>query len=272
MEKYKEKAKEIEILWNESKLRCNRQFPDWDGLSDNKCAMQKDKNTIAIIGDSHAGHLFSGLAEQTRENEGIAVFPISCGAPLIDIKTGTKAPKAGCMRDQANILHKQAFDYIFKHPEIKTVVLAHNPHCSAKDAIDTQNPNEKNPLKVIENGMKRTFKRLSDAGKKVVVVLDNPKTPKKPSGCIRSGINEDKCKFNKSEYIGFKPIQNYNNLAKMIAKDYKNISFVDLSNILCDKDFCYISKNGKVLYRDNNHLNYNGSALVSYEIMKVIRQ
>ena len=66
---------------DEDNKRCLKEIPDWNRLSvgDNmtKCRLQLPSggNTIAVIGDSHAGHLYPGLVAQTREKEGIALFP-----------------------------------------------------------------------------------------------------------------------------------------------------------------------------------------------------
>jgi len=60
-------------------------FPQWDMT---KCRFQRssEKNTIAIIGDSHAGHLYPGLITQTNDDEGFAVFPAACAIPLIGLQ------------------------------------------------------------------------------------------------------------------------------------------------------------------------------------------
>ena len=179
------------------------------------------------------------------------------------------------IRKNAYKLHKNAYDYIINSPHIKTVVLAHSPTCSYYDAIDRRNPHEKNSLKVLENGARRTFEILSKANKKILFVLDNPLLPHDPKYFISRPFRIT----DKEKYTSF-PISNhknneiyreFNNLIITVSKDYPNVSTIDLSDILCDDKRCYAIKNNKLLYRDNNHLNYNSSLYVAPYIIEKIR-
>nr|WP_314218038.1 acyltransferase [uncultured Campylobacter sp.] len=48
---------------HDSAQNCKKYFPDWSKIIDHECMMQKPfGNKIAIIGDSHANHLYLGIA------------------------------------------------------------------------------------------------------------------------------------------------------------------------------------------------------------------
>ena len=141
---------------SQSALQCDALFPDWPQKELMPCRLQRPagENTIAIVGDSHASQLYVGLSENTAKHDGIALFAISGAAPFIDVTTGFRILPE--VRDIAYLAHRRAFDYIVSRPEIKVVVMAHYPVVSYQDAIDRQNPGEKDYRKVLENGMRRT--------------------------------------------------------------------------------------------------------------------
>jgi hypothetical protein len=62
--------------------------------------------------------------------------------------------------------------------------------------------------------------------------------------------------------------QIYESAINNIKKKYGNIEIIELERYLCDKDFCSMKKNGRLLYRDNNHLNINGSRYIGEKISK----
>ena len=263
----------LDKIKKQSSLKCNNIFQLWNNRKGIGCRFQKEegKNTIALIGDSHAGHLFAGLTQVTQEDEGVIVFSASCAAPFIDMMTGTRSDYN--VRKYNWQAHREAYSYIFKHPEIKTVVLGHSPICSFNDVIDRQNPEEKDPRRMMENGIRRTFNALREADKKVLVVLDNPRLPFEPRSCVarpfikpRSGI------YNRRVHDNDKPHTVYNEQISRISEDYPNVSVIDLSSKLCDSKNCYAVKNGKLLYQDVGHLNNDGSLYVAPFIMQKIRE
>ena len=265
-----EKSK-ISKLVEESQKKCKAVFPEWEKKT-NPCYFQnkEGRNTIALVGDSHVGHLFPGLIQVTKEGEGIVVFPASCATPFIDIISATKNNP----RRQNNWqLHREAYKYIFEHPEIKTVVLGHHPQCSFYDVIDRQNPKEKDRNRIMENGMRRTFDILKEKGKKVLVVLDNPSLNFEPQSCIaRPFVKPARGVFRKDIHSKEKSVTSYNERIINISKEYPNISIIDLSEYLCDSKNCYAVKNKKLLYKDRNHFNYDGSLYVAPAIMEKIRE
>ena len=257
-------------------LQCDAIFPDWPHKDVLTCWLQRPvgENTLAVVGDSHAGHLYAGLIEEAGENEGIAVFPVGGAAPFIDVTTATRLLPE--IRDTAYLTHKRTYDYIVSRPEIKAVVLAHYPPASYQDAIDRQNPGEKNYLKVLENGMRRTFDMLEKAGKKVFVVLDNPQLPYAPRQCMSPFFSRmtggNICSYDRSYYDENKAFANYRNLVLAVSKDYPCVSVVDLSELFCDSERCYIVRDGKMFYQDTNHLNFTGSMYVAPYLMQIIRK
>jgi peptidoglycan/LPS O-acetylase OafA/YrhL len=270
-------ADEAKVLVHsaETKKNCEKQFPDWTSITDSPCLFQKEfNNSIAIIGDSHAEQLFAGVSALLKPSEGVAVFPASCAAPYIDVATAQRDINAQRVRKGAYKLINRAYDYIVDDPKIKVVILAHSPNCSYLDAVDMKNLGNGDYKKVLADGMRRTFSTLTQANKKVIVLLDNPPLPYDPAACVerpfRLTKKNDYCSFSREKFDNDQVLIEYSSLVKTVTKEFKNIRVLDLSTKLCDENRCYLSKNGSLLYLDRSHLNDNGSKYVAPYLIDTI--
>ena len=267
------------LLLAEAVENCNYYFPNWIKTAGggNPCRMQrKERNTIAIIGDSHAGHLYSGMSEQVVGSGGVAVFDGSCAAPFLDTASAVSQPNVRKIRENNYKLINSAYDYIINDKSIKTVILAHSPSCSYAEIRDMSNLNQRDKDIILMNGVRRTLDKLSKADKKVLILFDTPSLPYDPKKCIPrpfrlSSKSENNCLFprqvfdSQPEYLWYKSIVN------LVLKDYPQTITYDLSNPLCDSESCYLAKNGKLLYSDSNHLNFEGSSYIAPHILNVLK-
>ena len=55
-----------------------------------------------------------------------------------------------------------------------------------------------------------------------------------------------------------------------ILNDYPSVKVFDSAEYLCDEKKCYGMLNGKILYRDQDHLSFAGGKLLSKELIKLI--
>lgn len=276
LETKSEVARAIEKNTAISLANCATRFPDWNKMTDNPCLIQDGSITSSVIGDSHAAHLFAGLSTYSTAEHGLAVFPASCAAPFYDTSTAQKDKAAAKVRANAYRLINEAYDYVANDNSVVNVLLAHNPRCSYEDAVDIQNPDEPDFRKVLESGMRRSFKILSDAKKNVLVVLDGPTLPFDPSACVQRPFRitekNDHCSFQRTIFDQDTVNSAYNEIVQRVAKDFINVQIIDLSSQLCDSDRCYAAKGGKVLYNDRNHLSMYGSQFIAPYIMKSLLQ
>jgi peptidoglycan/LPS O-acetylase OafA/YrhL len=272
LETKNEAARAIEENLEISKANCATRFPNWAKMTDSPCRIQDGSVTNAVIGDSHAGHLFAGLSTYSTAEQGLAVFPASCAAPFYDTSTAQKDKSATRVRENAYRLINEAYDYVLKDSTVVNVLLAHSPRCSYDDAVDLQNPSEKDFTKALESSMRRSFKMLSDAKKNVVVVLDNPSLPFDPTACVarpfRITEKTNGCSFPRQKYDQDRAFSYYSEIVRRVVIDFPNVRVIDLSSQLCDSEKCYVEKGGKVLYSDTNHLSIYGSQYVAPYILK----
>jgi peptidoglycan/LPS O-acetylase OafA/YrhL len=259
----------VKAFLADSKRNCDAYFPDWTAITDNPCHLQKKSgNEIALIGDSHAGQLFVGLSE-LEADKGVALFPASCAAPFIDVSTAQKNAEKLKVRKNAYSLINRAYDYVLNDKDIRVVILAHTPLCSFDDAIDLQNPQNRDYKSVLADGMRRTLLLLSKAGKKVIIVYDNPYLPFEPSLCLErrfrsaQGDKEDKCSFPQETSVFPAVLNAYRAITESVIKDFDNVKTVDLFRVLCDGSRCHPLKDGRLLYQDKGHLSDDGSRFVA---------
>jgi hypothetical protein len=79
------------------------------------------------------------------------------------------------------------------------------------------------------------------------------------------------CKISLETYL--KRASEYRNIVYSLAKNYKNVVVLDPINVFCDEKYCYAMKNGKLLYRDDDHLSLDGTfELAKFLIDKIVSE
>ena len=273
--------------------RCLDVISDWKKLSENlditQCRFQRPmgKNTIAIIGDSHGGHLYAGLTAQTKEKEGVVVFPAACAIPLIGLHSSASPDDIKTWHTHVYTEHllSEGFNYILSHDNIKKVVLAHRPGCSFEDVVDKYKPENHDFERILRDGFARTYDALTKAGKEIYVVLDNPFRPGdllkcKSSVVIRPvgipvSLSKKKfevCTAKQSDLVERRAVDNWGKVSKEMANGYNNINFINLEQFFCKNGTCsMLDSKDNLLYRDEGHLNIKGSIYVAPFIMDILR-
>jgi hypothetical protein len=115
--------------------------------------------------------------------------------------------------------------------------------------------------------MNDTFDRLLEHHKKIIFVLDTPELGFEPQSCVTSRpVTLTKqtrkiCAVSRREHES--RFSKYNELMYKIARKYPQITFLNLTDKFCDEEWCYANKNGKYLYRENDHLSDEGSIFIA---------
>jgi len=274
--------------------RCLKEIPDWNRLSEAKdffyCKFQRasGKNNIAIIGDSHAGHLYDGLTVHAREDEGIALFAVAGGVPLIGIHSvvSPQALKGSPNRVYTDHLQSEAWDYILTHKNITKVVLSHRPSVYWHIVTDLRNPGNHDFNSILHEGFLRTYDALSKAGKEIYVVLDNPNFKhdnylKCKASVVRRPYplpafllskNTKVCSMRSADRTDKTASDNWNRISRELAVGHNNIHFIDMAQPFCKHGLCsMLDDRGNILYRDTDHLNIKGAMYASPFIFNELR-
>ena len=205
----------------------------WDGAI--RCFQSKKNQPIdiAIIGDSHAEHLFIGLAEAIPSKN--IVYYTRPTLPII-----------------GNAEFNHIFDYVLSNPDIKTIIL---------DAYWSNRKNETPKNISLFDGLIKTIHNFHEHHKKVIIVDDVPVFSFHPKQCkftrplsFKNNCEEDKNYFDK-KYQAYAP-------AIELLKKNNNVAVINTVALFCGDKNCTMEKDGKLLYRDDQHLNIEGSRYI----------
>ena len=272
-------------FWDDNE-RCLKEIPDWNRMGAGRvCRFQRapGQNTIAVIGDSHANHLYPGLVTRTIGHEGVASFPAGCAIPLMGLHS--RLTEKGL--DYTEKALSEGFSYILSHRNISKVLLAHRPGCSWHDVVDTHNPDNHDFDSIIHDGFVRTYEALSRAGKVVYVVMDNPayavgSWEKCKASVVRrpaeipaflSVKNKNACSVKRSDLVERQYVDYWNRVAHETSAGYSNIHFIELEDVFCPNGICsMLDRKGNLLYEDRHHLNVRGSIFAAPFIFNQLRK
>lgn len=194
---------------------------------------------LVLLGDSHAEHLFLGLAEALPQLN--VAFYVKGALPVL------AAPE---------------FQTIFKHvlstARIRSVLIAANWEGKLK---------EQGVAAQLVTDLDQTVKALLVAGKEVYVMPDLPQFDFDPQRCKfqRPLTQSTQCDEFMQNYTA--KLQIYLPALQEVQRMNPDMQLMDVSHLMCVDGRCSMARNGQVLYRDNNHLNIPGSQFVGTQIV-----
>ena len=186
---------------------------------------------IAVFGDSHALHLFKGLAEHTEKNVVTLWKPgWVWGAPFVE-------------------KNQIFFDYLLESESINTVIFS----------VWWRRLFELEGAKNFEQKLTRAVRALTVAGKNVVLTADVPTLNFPPGKCLfmNKALARPQCSMDASilsgqeEYLSvFHKLDEIENVEVILTRDF-----------FCDEADCHALRQDSLLYADHHHLNSVGSEL-----------
>lgn len=212
----------------------------WNGFL--RCKQSKAGSPdVVLLGDSHAEHLFLGIAEY-KSDRNIAYYILG-GKPYI-----------------GNPEFKTIFREILRNNQLQHIVLT--MHFVERFGIGESD---------LYEGFSATIKALKDAGKTVSLVGDVPKFPRDPGYCVYDFASQkasSMCQISNEEVE--KQRRTYRSTLQRLSSE-NDVLYVDIDHPLCTEDNCSMTSGEFVLYRDNNHLNIIGSKLVGKYLADKLR-
>jgi hypothetical protein len=254
---------------------CAEFFPKWNERRDSfKCAfLENGKPEITVIGDSHARRIFMGVSHFMLGEHNTGFFANGCSMPFYDISVDVH--KAFITKDFQYPRTKQinqALDFSINDPSVKLVILTTSACWS--NIVDIKNLQAKNYGRIVESKMRLTFEKLTQSGKQVIYVLDNPLLNFDPKSCIsrpfRGSSNQASCKM-KRETFDKQRVQ-YFKIARGVLSDFPNIKVFDVASKLCDTEYCYAVIDNEMMYHDQSHLSFDGSVYIGRFLEPLIKE
>ena len=195
--------------------------------------------TVLLLGDSHAEHLFLGIAEQL---------------PHVNVGFYGKGALPFMSKDEFKLI----FDRVLNNPDIKQVVITAKWASRMHEIPQNQ---------TLASELDRTVKTFQAAGKKVYLSDDLPQFAFDPQRCkfLRPFTQATKCD---------EPRENLDNQRAKYLADLQEVvrlnpgvEWIEISSLLCSGATCSMAQDGQLFYRDNNHLNIPGSQFIGAQIV-----
>lgn len=193
--------------------------------------------TVALIGDSHAYHVNAGLMKYYSSiGENFVMF-------------GTRVPYFGIEagKDEYQQATGKMLDLALNTPTIHTVIIS----TATWLAPGTQ----------FSAAATDTIRRYVAAGKQVIYMNDVPRLDFEPRACIpRVGLanssTRSPCAVPRKEIEAQMSAHNAH-LESIVAR-FPGVQLFNPARYLCDAEYCWAMKDGRLLYRDDDHLSYGG--------------
>jgi len=253
--------------------KCSGAFRDAKRLS--FCFTSKPgEPAAAILGDSHADHLFPGIAAASPENW-LLLAHNTC-PPVFDVPAYRAGTPEECSR--ANQL---AVGVVAAHDRIRTVVVA-SAYLNALDlrrpglAPFVLTPPSSAPgmtrQEVFAYGLEREVAQLEAPGRVIVLFVDVPALNFAPTSCVdarplrltshpvRTPCAVPRADVDRSQAP-------YRAAIAQVARAHPGVRVYDPAPLFCDAAWCRADRDGALLYRDEHHLNLRGSRYVASQFL-----
>ena len=224
-------------------LHAQPNYCEYKDATPNQCSGQFliYKRVIAVVGDSHAEHVLLGLTEEMPET-GFMLFDTNQTLPFISSK-----------------LSNHFFDVIDANSKIDSVVLV--AYWQLRKQLIT-------PGSSFFQEITPTAQKLSAHGKKVFLIDGTPNFSFLPTKCkydwpflrVQQCTESKLFENQRSQYLP----------DFVAASKQSPVQLIELSQLFCDGDSCAMAKDGKLFFRDDNHLGMNGSRYVGKKISQAL--
>ncbi len=248
-----------------------------DGVSSNRCRLSSERSpSAALIGDSHAVHLFPGLAEVDKAGAWLLMARAGC-PPVQGISVVMD-------RSQCEDFGQSVIDPLLRDPGIKTVVLSFasfyvSETVFAADhvALGVQPALLLSPRlpgssrgDLFARGLDEAITALERGGKTVVIFMDIPELPFFPRDCLRRSQGQadgpETCRLPRAEVLTRQ--HTYRELLTRIAAAHPGLSLFDPTDQFCDQQTCTFRNDAMLFYRDSHHLSLRGSAMLARRFLE----
>lgn len=234
-----------------------------------------DTREYVVIGDSHATATMSGFVEILPQHPIIMVSRHGC-PPLIGVDRVGNAYDTG--RIPCGLATQEMLEFVKRLPERseRTVVVfgrysliyntatqdwMYTPDAPAGyfDVINNLEGPVRTPyVEVLTTGYEAFLAELVQLpADRIIVVLQVPELDKNPINCLRGLNTAQSCRIPRD--VALSHMEQSWRIIREVAQRYPKIEVYDPTATFCDEAYCYGAVDGTLWYRDDHHLNRDGS-------------
>jgi peptidoglycan/LPS O-acetylase OafA/YrhL len=213
---------------------------EWQGFL--RCKQTQEGNSDwVLLGDSHAEHLFLGLAESFPSTN--IVYYVFAGKPYL-----------------SNDQFRSIFDVLLSADTPQKVFLTMH-YVSRLERTDD-----------LLAGFEETIGALQSVGHEVILVGDVPRYDTHPEDCLfaKNGLAaQNQCSISINDAM--QQASAYHETLTKLSVDF-SIDYHPIAEPLCTENQCRMIQGSTILYRDEDHLNIPGSILVGKHLANLMTQ
>ena len=228
---------------------------------------------VLLIGDSHAGSIYRGLAAAYAQHSQTLMNLGEPGCvPFYDTESYLLGRRRS--RDCRPIVNRM-LDFATASPSVRTIILSvRGPKYmvgedfgeAASEAPEVLSwngaPKNSSQAEIFSAAFRNTVSRLSATGKNIVLFVDWPELGFDPISCLPRPVPlfsqvRTLCGVPRSQVDARNHA--YREVISGMKKELSGLRIFDPLPYLCDANACYAMRDGHLLYRDDNHLSAVGS-------------
>lgn len=204
---------------------------------------------VVLFGDSHAIQWFNPLLQIAESHAWKLTTIVKSGCLAADVRnpSSTDGFAKNCSAWRADAIRQ----IVAMRPSIVFIGNASN-HLGREE-----DPGSKStiPTEQWRGGTRRTLEGLTAQGLRVALMRDNPSFTVDIPTCLARSVRQNwyhttTCAMNKTRSLDDSVFE----AEKAGASGLPNVSLIDLTDLFCQRDVCATVENGKLMYRDDNHL------------------
>ena len=203
------------------------------------------RNTVALIGDSHAAHWRSALeyVAQRFQWRGLSITRSGCPLTKATARLEPASRRAQCVR-----WNTQVPRWLAANPKVTTVFVV--AHFDA--GVVVRKGGDAFAIKM--GGFQRAWRSLPSTVKRVVVIRDTPKGTRDTLDCVNRAITRRRNPGRACARPRRKALDRDAAIIAAARMHSKRVRTVDMTSFFCSRKQCFPVIGGALVYKDVTHL------------------
>ncbi len=245
---------------------------------------------VVVIGDSHAHAVYPGVADHVRQLGLKSLLLANSGCPPLE---GTTWGRNGSEHSVCAISIESILGTVDRLDQVFAIIVASRgpQYITGKGFGPAEAHYDYPPLfewstsehrarkvtdaaALFEQGLENTVRRLSVKGAPVIYLLQVPELGIRVADCLERPLRlygaHQGCRV--SQAVFEERMRSYRDGVYRVAQRQMSLLVADPSNIFCDGSNCVGTKQGRLLYSDDNHLSAEGARQVASNIFAAIQE
>jgi peptidoglycan/LPS O-acetylase OafA/YrhL len=203
--------------------------------------------TLVLFGDSHAMQWINAMRKAADEKGWHLVTLVKPGCAASDINPhNLSVPSDAC-----KLWRVQAIEKIVDLVPYAVVMASYNGATVQGDMLTPSLM----PVDEVRAGTRSILLKLRAAGIRVVVLRDSPHPPFNVPACISRSIGRahstvDPCEFDASKALNASAFE----AERAAGEGLTDVYYLDMDDLICPGASCSAVQDGRIVYRDENHL------------------